>query len=390
MANEVIWFDSAETGAPTLNNAAGSLIAVLDACLLNGFNLKSITINVAGGVATATCNGHGFSGAAGKLLQIAGATPNELNGLKQPTVTGTNTFTFPAPGVPDGAATGAITAKRAPLGWTKVHTGANKAAYRSSDVQATGRLLRVDDTAAAPASATDARVVMYEAMADIDTGTGPGPTPSQMAGGAYWGKGSNDANAKSWVLAGDGRLFYFFGPAGGVSGLYAYAFGDIVSYRAADAYGCVLFGSLSALGAVSTGATQLSNSNLNLGTAPGSSGSVISRLSSQVGSAVPVGAVGVGSTGGSCWASGGAAWPSPVDNGTVLHRPIYVQEANASFSHPIRGEMPGMLQFMANLPYAHKEVVTNIDGYARNVLAVEIRNNSAIGRFAVDVSGPWR
>ena len=128
MANEVIWFDSAETGAPTLNNAAGSLIAVLDACLLNGFNLKSITINVAGGVATATCNGHGFSTATGKLVSIAGATPNELNGLKQIASATSNTFTFPAPGVPDGAATGAITAKRAPLGWTKVHAAANKAA----------------------------------------------------------------------------------------------------------------------------------------------------------------------------------------------------------------------------------------------------------------------
>lgn len=390
MANEVIWFDSAETGAPTLNNAAGSLVAVLDACLLNGFNLKSITINVAGGVATATCNGHGFSGAAGKLLLIAGATPNELNGLKQPTVTGTNTFTFPAPGVPDGAATGAITAKRAPLGWTKAHAAANKAAYRSSDVQATGRLLRVDDTAAAPASATDARVVMYEAMADIDTGTGAGPTAAQLAGGAYWGKGTNDATAKSWVLIGDGRLFYFFGPHSGAAGLAAYAFGDVVSYRAADAYGCVLFGSSSAIGSTSSGSTQLATPSIQLGTAPANNGSMVSRLSSQVGAAVPVAVLGVYTS--SVWGNTNApAWPSPVDNGCVLHRPMYLLEANNAFGNPIRGEMPGLLQFLAGVPYAHKEVVTNIDGLAGHaVLVIETRNNSAIGRMALDLTGPWR
>src|SRR5262245_46103659 len=136
MANEVIWYDSAEAGAPVLNNAAGSLLAVLEACLVNGFNLKTVTINVAGGVATASCNAHGFTTAAGKLILIAGATPAALNGLKQPSVIDANTFTFAAPGVPDGAATGAITAKRAPLGWTKVYAGANKGVFKSSDVTA--------------------------------------------------------------------------------------------------------------------------------------------------------------------------------------------------------------------------------------------------------------
>jgi hypothetical protein len=390
MANEVIWFDSAETGAPTLNNAAGSLIAVLDACLLNGFNLKSITIHVAGGVATATCNGHGFSGAPGKLLQIAGATPAALNGLKQPISVTANTFTFDAAGVPDGAATGAITAKRAPLGWTKAFAGSNRAAYKSSDVAATGRLLRVDDTAAAPASATDARVVMYEAMSDVDTGTGPGPTAAQLAGGAYWGKGTNDATAKPWVVVGDGRLFYFFGPHSGASGLAAYAFGDIVSYRAADAYGCALFGSSSAIGGTSSGGTQLATPSLQLSSAPANLGSVVSRLSSQVGGAVPVAVLGVYTS--SAWGSTGApAWPSPVDNGSVLHRPLYCVESNSAFGHPIRGEMPGMLQFLASQPYTHKEVVTNIDGFAgHSVLVLEIRNNSTIGRFALDLTGPWR
>jgi hypothetical protein len=58
-----IVFMSNEQGAPVLNNAAGSLISVLDACLVNGFNtvgIFSITItdNVATVVTSAT---HGLA-----------------------------------------------------------------------------------------------------------------------------------------------------------------------------------------------------------------------------------------------------------------------------------------------------------------------------------------
>jgi hypothetical protein len=389
MANEIFYFDSSDTGAPTLNNAAGSLIGVLDACLINGFNLKTITINVSAGVATATCNGHGFSAVTGKLVLIDGATPAALNGLKQvATVPDANTFTFAAAGVPDGAATGSITAKRAPIGWTKAFTGTNKAAYKSSDVAATGRLLRVEDTNTAPASANDARLVMYEAMTDIDTGTGPAPTAAQLANGVYWGKGSNDATAKNWVIVGDGRFFYFFGPNTS-TGLHAYAFGDIISYRASDAYGCVLFGAPSAVGATSSGVTQLGAGNYNLGNSPAGSSAYLSRNNTQVGSAVLAGVVGAG-TSGSAWATSGPAWPSPVDNGVVLHRPIYIAEDNSAFNYPVRGEVPGMLQFLATRPYLHREVLTNIEGYARHVLVIEHRNSSAIGRIPLDITGPWR
>ena len=44
MSQYVVWFDSSETGAPVLNNAAGRLIGVLDACLITGFNTKAVTI----------------------------------------------------------------------------------------------------------------------------------------------------------------------------------------------------------------------------------------------------------------------------------------------------------------------------------------------------------
>lgn len=45
---EVFLLRSTDTGAPTLNGTAGSLIALLDACLVNGYNSKTVTITRTG------------------------------------------------------------------------------------------------------------------------------------------------------------------------------------------------------------------------------------------------------------------------------------------------------------------------------------------------------
>ena len=66
MSEFVLDFDSSETGAPVLNNVPGSLIGVIDAVAITGFNNRAITsLVVAAGVATATCAGHGYSGGYG-------------------------------------------------------------------------------------------------------------------------------------------------------------------------------------------------------------------------------------------------------------------------------------------------------------------------------------
>ena len=110
-------FHSAMSGAPVLNGTAGSLIAVLDACLQDGFGLKAASgITVASGVATVTfANGHSFE--PDTIALIAGATPGALNGEKVVLTTSTNAITFAAPGVPDGAATGQPYFTIRAIGW---------------------------------------------------------------------------------------------------------------------------------------------------------------------------------------------------------------------------------------------------------------------------------
>lgn len=391
MAYEPLYYDNTETGAPTLNNAAGALLSVLQAVLVDGFNIKSVTsIVVAGNVATVTCTGHNFQGGPGKPVLIAGASPSGLNGNKLITVVNANTFTFPTTGISDQSATGTITAKRPGMGWTRQYTGTNKAVYKSSDPSSTGRLLRIDDTAAG----TDARARMYESMTDVDTGTGPAPTDTQQNGGTYWSKGPNDATAKTWAIVGDEKFFYLLTQIGfgGSTLKYVQGFGDIITYRASDAFCCTIAGGTGALGSNGNGSTGLGGSLSSVGTLPTVAGSWLNRVSLQTGTAVRYGLAGIMQQGNNTFASASQpAWPSPVDNGVVIARPIFVTEENSIYTHPIRGELPGMVQMLGNLPYNDRDILDTIEGFgSTKILVLGIQNGSSPGRAAFDITGPWR
>lgn len=234
-------FNSTMAGAPTLSGTAGSWIALFDAVGVNGFDLKTPTsLSVAGGVATLSFTGS-HSAQVDSVIAVSGSSIAALNGEQKVTAVGAGFVKF-ATAAADGVASGSISFKMAPLGFSKLFAGPNLAAYRSSDMTSTNCVLRVDDT-----SAQFARVVGYESMSDINTGVGAFPSASQMAGGGYWAKSVNsNATAVSWFLIGDGRIFYF-GVSPGYSSSTANligsirCFGDIVPERpGGDAYGCVL------------------------------------------------------------------------------------------------------------------------------------------------------
>lgn len=220
------------SSAPTLSGTAGTLIAVLDACLVTGFG--SVTVNslsVASNIATVTVTtGHGFAmlGNTGPVIQISGATPAGLNTeWRVASVESATVFTFACPGVADGPASGTITAKRAPAGWEKRYSGTNKAAYARLDPAATAMLLRVDDTPTQYPVLT-----MYESMTDVDTGNG-------SSGLQYNMKSTTVSTlARTWRVFADGRTVWFFNDTS--AGWSLQGFGDLISYRAADPYRCFL------------------------------------------------------------------------------------------------------------------------------------------------------
>src|SRR3569623_439796 len=192
-------FERTQTGAPALSGSAGNLISLLDAVLVNGFNLKSVaSITRSGSTATATVSaGHGFR--ENDVVLQAGAGQTEYNGEFRIFNVPSTTYQFPVTGSPTTPATGTITAKIAPAGWTQSFTGTNKAAYKSADVTATGCLLRVDDSTAKYAS-----VAGYESMTDIDTGSGAFADTISVINKSS----TADAATRPWMLVCDGLAFY--------------------------------------------------------------------------------------------------------------------------------------------------------------------------------------
>jgi hypothetical protein len=376
----IIYANSDETGAPVLNNAAGSLDAILYAMLVTGWRVQTLTsLTVSGGVATGTLTGHGYSDM--RVLEVSGATPVELNGQKLITLTGSATFTFPAPGVPDGPATGSIQVKRAACGWVRSHNSGTTSIYARTDLQATSMSLRVQDDASTPQYA---KVQMVWGVADIATFTSQAPA----TGNLWWPKGADTAAAKKWAFVGDGRTAYLLldgtssYPASSYGNIPAgmFAFGDFAGDAPSGAFDCLISGSVAADGFASA---MISESVLS----DTPSGALAARSFSGIGAPVAVGMRGLrsGRIGGS-----GPLFPSPVDNGMRLHSPVLVAEANSTFNHPIRGAMRGLASPLANLPATQVNgMIIDVLGSPRKWLLAGVRETVSYGVAAFDLTGPW-
>lgn len=237
------------TDAPKLTTNAGGWITILDACLVNGFgtrNVTSLTIDAFGIATVVTATDHGFQMPETRIL-ISGADQTPLNGewiIKD--IINRNTLTFNASGIglENSSATGTITIKVAPLGWTKEYSGTNIAVYRAKG--GNRPYLYINDTS------YNARVRGYRSMSDLQVGIDPFPNDSQFPGGGYWSHyvasqhygNSNSGTDCVWHLVGDDRFFYLGGPvgchqgchSGGPSQLYrsCYFFGEFPSYIPGD------------------------------------------------------------------------------------------------------------------------------------------------------------
>jgi hypothetical protein len=391
ISTAVKWAVSSMTGAPTLNGTAGSLIAVLDAFLVNGFGTKAVDSAV---VTNGICRMAITGGSAVQdhcVIQLAGVTGDGavLNGLQRVNTATTSYVEF-ACDLPDGPLTGAITFKIAPLGWEKVFSKTNVGVYRSTDPAGTRAYYRVDDT-----NALYTRVTMYESMTDVDTGVAA--TPTSPAGGFYWHKRTSAAaTGVYWVLRGDSRGFYISvapqaatSPAtSGGYGLYTHYAGDLNSYRSGDAWGAVL------TGALSTTYTDLSGCVFTANGVTG--GLVLQRMSAGLGGAVQVSRAITGNTAAT---SGNDAtlgvYPSRADNGLRLS-PIMLSDGVMGNFGP-RGELPGAYHCpQTGLVGAMgtDAFMTPGQGVYSNRRLQSVGGGSvsaaALGCGFIDITGPWR
>lgn len=364
----VVYFDSTMSGAPTLSNTAGSLITLLDACLVTGFG--SVTLNnlvVASNVATATVStGHNFPlvGATGMVVRIAGATPAELNGdWRIQSATGT-TFTFTTSGIANQTATGTITAQRKPAGFSKAFSGTNKAAYRSDALAGTRLFMRIDDT-----GTTNARIRGYETMSDVDTGTGLFPTDAQISGGGYLYKATS--TNRPWKLMSDGRLIYFFcDPVNTNAWEGGFVFGDIDSYASPDAYSNLLI------------LSPNSNQACFIRELANASGAYFARSYTQLGGSLASAKYSHGRASG--LGQAGQAYPAPVDNSLHLW-PVEVWEG----TDRARGMMPGLWNPIHGSTTPHGLVADDIPNLPGRTVIVQTTGTASY-ECAIDLTGPWR
>lgn len=383
----IFTFDSSQVGAPVLSGSAGALRAVIKACLVDGFGAGPVaTLTVSGGIATATYAGaHPFK--VGYVAQFAGATPAGLNGNKVIlSVTGTS-VTFAAPGVPDGAATGTITSKAAPAGWQELFAGAltNVIALKPSVVEATGCVLRVDDT-----DTINARVRAYEAMSDISTGVGMTPLESQAAGGLWWPKSATaNATARAWILVADARGFYLaVAPAGGDRYTLLFA-GDIASLKSGDAYGYLLTGNQGD----QTNASSVPDGCVGYSHRSARTGAYLVRGYTAIGQSTAAQRLGAHHNGSTADVYAGTAgyslgaYPNGANNG-LLTGALELHAAG------LRGTLPGLLHPVQDCgtSFATGATVDGTDDLAgRRLLAIRTGPpaGGTVGTVFIDTTGNW-
>lgn len=143
--NGVQWFTSDNLNAPKLTNTWGSMIDVLDECLINGFGTQAlISLQIQDGVGIATfANPHKINQF--QWIEISGAGTPELNAEFKVLGITSNTLEFLVD-LPDQTATGSIACKLAAAGWTKAFSGTNKAVYQAKDLVSNPYFLRVDNS----------------------------------------------------------------------------------------------------------------------------------------------------------------------------------------------------------------------------------------------------
>lgn len=377
---------SSMTGAPTIGGTAGSLLAALDAFLVTGWGSKAVdSATISGGVCRLNFASGKSAAQEHAVILVAGASPSGINGEQKVTAVANGWVEFKTD-LPDGAVTGSISFKMAPLGWEKVFSKTNVAVYRQTDIASTRTYYRVDDS-----DPLYSRVQMYESMTDVDSGIAVAPS---VAGGYYWCKRAVAGGASYWVLAGDSRGVYFVAGTNSLStaastGNYACLsqyMGDLNSFRSGDAWSAML-----------TGAETRDYNNIRgcVFCSADAVGFTLKRRSTGLGTSVSC----VRKLFGLVTAISGkdstlSSFPSPVDNGLRLTEILITDGLDTNGP---RGWMPGayhcpqtgvIATMGANVLLTRGQGAFN----AKQLLSVTIGPPASMdqGVAFLDVTGPWR
>jgi hypothetical protein len=401
MAQEIVFYHSAMTGAPSGTlNAVGALLAVLDGCLVNGFNINTVsTLSQSAGTATATTSGtNGF--AVNDWVEISGASPAAYNGrFKVLSKPATNQFTFAIDSGTSSPASGTMSSKYPAAGWTKTAAGTNNAAYQAG-AGSLGLWMQVEDNNPYADSNVGTRTRQCQGWTALDTATVLGTQVNihKATGG--------------WMVIADAKTVYaFFGPLGGT--VKSFHFGEFAPFYGADAFSAFHSGGRTILGSnyisddltgtiIATdfcassfpGVSQVGQSAVETG-----SGLYNLRGISQVGASVTGGAVMMpGSSArfvsaGSyyVWVSQNLSIPSLADSSIPIV-PIFNWESAAGV-YTLRGRFRGMYWPMGKLGSGFTNGYQRldsalVDGVTQSVIQMTFAL-SGLRQLVFQVDGAW-
>lgn len=396
MAFPVKWYASQMQGAPSLGDtSAGALAALLKAVLVTGFGtltINSLVWDATEGAAKATIAG-GHAYLQDSVIEVSGANPAAYNGEhRAKKVSSTEVWFELDGGNPGSAASGTMSMKVAPLGWTLTHESGDGmvAIYRPANVSESGNVsLRIDNTAYSGWTANNqyqAKVQLVEDVVDINTYT--------LIYDHRWPATKRYSDGR-WDLVGDSQLFFFMPAYAAANYQFMYMFGYIKSVRPGDRYHAMLN---TYPAAFTTDAGR--NWSFSAGSASTSYGndwplfdiSTLFRLARpyhQLFGTIP------------CWTKGifsrfgtGFNTPNGPDNGLYMSTdPVMVMETG----NHLRGYLPGVIvpfatvagwdrKNIANLPALPGKIVRFIQlGYAHSQ-----QTAGQITMVGFDLTGPWR
>lgn len=413
---DIKFFVHTNNNAPQLQNALGSMINVLDAALINGIQVGTVSSLTASGKMVTAVFGTAHNLMPYQVIKIAGANQAEYNGeyriLSVPNAT---TLTFELAEVPSTTiATGTINCSLPPLGWEKPFSSSNpngggKAAYRSKNLMLSSRpFLRVVDEMDPVQLANYtkfAKVGIVEDMTDIDTmlgvqapfdpaapnknWVGSGTGNAAYNGWAKWVYAANSDNffsdnsvppagIRHWLLVGTGDYFYIF-PAQwntATSNAVAYGFGAFKSLINADTSNTFLS---STLNYATQSTSYFRGQWTGLADNQQPAKLLVQRSYSQV-AQYTVGyatSLALGNTANMFSGAQNYIGAYTLTN-IAPFAPVFFNET------VLRGEMSGIYWLFQNRPYNHLQIVEK-DGGA--YMAVNVAQSGTNGQVVVKIGG---
>lgn len=321
-------YKSSDSGAPSFYGTTGSVIALLDACLVNGYGSK-----VAAGWTKPLPN------------TGSGAFGQSYGCYHQPSGSGFYLFIND-----NGPNVTTLYRESWAVGWENLVS-------LSSSVSNT-----------------------------CGSGSGQFPTPAQLltTGHTVIRKSatSDSSSLRQWVVAADSSSFYMFIATGDTTGMYyGFGFGDIYSFAgtgSADAYKCIIMGRNLENSAAAGQDGFDAFSALNTATI----GNFMPRTYSGIGTSITIGKHGDGVKGSTSTWLGSIPFPNSVDNALYVS-PVWVCENASSI---VRGQLRGIYQVLHPITNFSdgQTFVGALDYNGKNFQVIKTTPNSGI--YAIETS----